>query len=65
MRDANRFTGAHEATPDYENVFEVTYQANLSPWLSVQPALITIIHPGGSPRYGDALVLGVRTVITF
>ena len=65
MRDANPLDDAHEALPDYENIFEVTYQANLAPWLSVQPDLQYIVHPGGSPRYGNALVLGVRTVITF
>ena len=52
-------------SPDYESIFEFTYQANLAPWLSVQPDLQYIVHPGGSPRYGNALVTGVRTVITF
>ena len=44
---------------------EITYQVNAAPWLQVQPDLQYIIHPGGSPRYGDALVIGARTVITF
>ena len=65
VHDADRFAGTRTRTPDYEGVFEVTYQANLAPWLSVQPDLQYLVHPGGSPRYGNALVLGVRTVVTF
>ncbi len=64
-RDANHFHGTHQPLPDYEGVLEITYQVNLTPWLSVQPDLQYIIHPGGSPRYGNALVLGTRTVVTF
>lgn len=63
--DANRFTGRHETLPDYEAILELTYQANLAPWLQVQPDLQYIFHPGGSPRYDDALLLGVRSVVTF
>ena len=64
-REANRFRGTRDARPDYEATLELTYQANLAPWLSVQPDLQYLVHPGGSPRYGNALVLGVRTVVTF
>ena len=63
--EANRLDNTHLPLPDYENIFEVTYQANLTPWLSVQPDLQYIVHVGGSPRYGNALVIGVRTGITF
>ncbi len=64
-RDANHFQGTHQRLPDYEGVLEATYQINVSPWLQVQPDLQYIVHPGGSPRYGNALILGVRSVITF
>ena len=64
-RDANRIDGTHDALPDYEAVLEATYQVNLAPWLQVQPGLQYIIHPGGSSRYDNALVLGVRSVVTF
>ena len=64
-REANRFHQAHDALPDYEALLEFTYQVNLAPWLSVQPDLQYIVHPGGSPRNNDALVLGTRTVVTF
>jgi porin len=64
-RDANRFQGTHQPLLDYEAILEITYEANLAPWLQVQPDLQYIIHPGGSPRNDDALILGLRTVITF
>lgn len=54
-----------ETHPDYEIVLEFTYQANLTPWLSVQPDLQYIAHPGGTRTLGDAWVLGIRTVVTF
>ncbi len=65
VRNADLLNGERLPLPDYESIFEVTYQANLAPWLSVQPDLQYIVHPGGSERYGNALVIGVRTVITF
>ncbi len=64
-REENRFNVTRDALPDYEAVLEITYQINAAPWLQVQPDLQYIIHPGGSPRYGDALVIGARTVVTF
>lgn len=64
-RDANRFNGTRDALPDFEGVLELTYQVNLTPWLSLQPDLQWIIHPGGSATFADALVLGARTVVTF
>ncbi len=51
-RDTRRFPGVTHAAalPDFEAILETTYQANLTPWLSVQPDLQVIIHPGGSAR---------------
>lgn len=65
LRDANRFSGTHGALSDYEALLEGTYQINLAPWLSVQPDVQYIVHPGGSGQFGNALVVGVRTVVTF
>ena len=64
-REENRFNGTRDTLPDYEAVVEITYQVNAAPWLQVQPDLQYIIHPGGSARYGDVVVIGARTVITF
>ena len=63
--ETNRLRGTRDALPDHEAVMEITYQVNLAPWLSLQPDLQYLLHPSGSPRYGDALVLGTRTVVTF
>ena len=48
-----------------EMVIEATYQAEITPWLFVQPDLQYIIHPGGSNDYQNALVIGGRAAITF
>ena len=51
--------------PDYEIVIEATYQAQITPWLVLQPDLQYIIHPGGTRDFGNALILGGRVVVTF
>lgn len=68
-----RFFTANPYFPlrNYEAVLEATYLAQVTPWLTVQPDLQGILHPGGrvlnpdgSIRH-DALVLGLRSVLTF
>ncbi len=55
-----------------ESVIELTYQAQVAPWWQVQPDVQYVINPGagvpnpGSDKFvGNALVLGLRTVVTF
>ncbi|MEO6053310.1 MAG: carbohydrate porin [Chthoniobacterales bacterium] len=48
-----------------EMVVEVTYQAQLNKWLSVQPDLQYIINPGGNQTLGNAFVLGGRVSVAF
>jgi porin len=56
-----------------ETVVEATYQLQLTPWWALQPDIQYIKNPGGGipnpnappARIGNALVLGLRTVITF
>jgi porin len=45
--------------------FEVTYQAQITRWLSIQPDLQFVINPGGNQDLKNALVIGLRTAITF
>lgn len=45
-----------------EMVLELTYQAELTPWLIFQPDLQLLLNPGGNP---DALLLGGRATIVF
>jgi porin len=48
-----------------EMVIEFTYQAEITPWLIVQPDLQYIINPGGTTDLNNALVIGGRAAITF
>jgi porin len=73
QKDANRIAAAggtpNEVTsgpvPDCELGLEITYQANLSPWWTVQPDFQYVFHPGGSAALGDAIVVGLRTTVIF
>ncbi len=56
-----------------ETVLELTYQAVVAPWLTVQPDFQYVFNPGGgvpNPQaptraVGDAAVLGLRATIVF
>ncbi len=56
-----------------ELALELTYQAQVAPWLTVQPVAQYIFNPGGGVvnpnrpdrRIGDAAVFGVRSTIAF
>jgi len=74
-RDVNFFNGTNRPVRDHEMALELTYRAQLTPWWTVQPDLQVIFHPGGhvpdptdptgTRAIRDAVVLGVRTGITF
>ena len=49
----------------YEAVLETTYSANINPWWIVQPDLQYIFAAGATTKSPDALVVGLRTTITF
>ena len=73
--DTRRFTGTDRPIRDFEAVLEVTYKAQIAPWWTLQPDLQLIFHPGGgiappsdttgSAAIPDAVVLGLRTAVTF
>ena len=48
-----------------ETVFEATYRVVLAPWWSVQPDVQYVFNPSGRHGSNDALVLGVRTAVSF
>ncbi|MDP9095123.1 MAG: carbohydrate porin [Pseudomonadota bacterium] len=56
-----------------EVTLELTYQAQVSPWLTLQPVAQYVFNPGGGVvnpgrpdrRVGDAAVFGIRTVVAF
>ena len=52
-------------TDDYENAFELYYNAQVAGGLNVSPSVQYITNPGGSKAVSDAVVLGVRVQMTF
>jgi porin len=69
---AHLSSGAQQAEIDEGSVgvgaemaLEVTYQAQITKWLSIQPDLQVIINPGGNQNLDNALVIGGRVSITF
>ncbi len=73
--DRNAMSGANAPVQDEEIAIELTYQAKITPWWTIQPDAQYIIHPGGNvadpddasgtQTIPDAVVLGVRTTISF
>jgi porin len=74
-RDEILFTGIGGTVRDYEAVLELTYQAPITRWWTLQPDLQLVFHPGGhialpppappTRAIPNALVLGLRSTITF
>jgi porin len=73
-QDTNGFNATSAPIRDYESVIELTYRAQITPWLVLQPDFQYVMHPGGSvadplgngtDAVEDAAVLSLRTVITF
>lgn len=48
-----------------EMVLEATYQAELAPWMTIQPDIQYIINPGGQSSIDNALVTGCRVSLLF
>jgi porin len=67
------YTGAYTPVRGTETLIELTYQAQVTPWLQVQPDLQFVFNPGGgvanpdapSKRLSNAVVVGVRTTAQF
>jgi porin len=52
-------------TDDYEDVIEVYYNAQITPWLNISPSIQYVGNPGGGSSASDAVVLGLRAQIAF
>ncbi|MGE4373718.1 MAG: carbohydrate porin [Xanthobacter sp.] len=74
VRLNNLLNGTYGPVPDYEAVLEITYQAAVAPWLSVQPFFQYVFHPGGNvmdpnsivgAAIEDAAIFGTRIEMTF
>lgn len=44
----------------HETAVELTYRAQVTPWLAVQPDVQYVINPGADPALKNALVIGLR-----
>ncbi len=74
-RDVQMFTGIATPIRDYEAILEMNYSAELRQGVTVQPLLQYVRHPAGgavdpndpsnTKRIKDALVVGVRTSMSF
>lgn len=53
-----------DATQRQETVFELTYRAQFNSWLSVQPDLQWIVHPGLDPSLRNAWVGAARLSVS-
>lgn len=61
-----RRNGADAGTPlrHAETGFELTYIHPLSPYLAVQPDVQYVRHPSADPNVRDAVILGLRFIVT-
>lgn len=50
---------------DYEAAFELYYSAEIAPWFVVSPSIQYVKNPGSDSSVDDAVVLGVRVLMTF
>ena len=72
-QDTAFFSGAYTPVRGAETFVEVTYQAQVTPWLQIQPDFQYFWMPGGgvvnptnpTTRIGNAAVFGIRSAITF
>lgn len=72
-RDMIAFSGDTQPVRSSELVIEASYQAQLAPWLKVQPFAQWIVRPGGGEpdpdkpwrKIPNATVLGLRSVAVF
>lgn len=72
--DVAFFSGGYYPVRTSETVLELTYQAPVTPWLTLQPDFQYIFNPGGgvpvnadypSRTIGSAAVFGLRAVVVF
>ena len=50
---------------DAELAVEITYRAQITPWLAIQPDVQRVVHPGTDPGIPDATVCGTRIEVRF
>jgi porin len=63
--DRDSIGGAPAPIQRNENLLELDYGIQVTPWLNLRPNLQYVIHPGGSGTIANALVIGLFTRVTF
>jgi porin len=63
LRDSRADDGI--ATDPHETALELTYRAQVTDWLAIQPDFQYIINPGLEPDLDDAVVVSVRFEVAF
>lgn len=63
-RTGDPFRRAAGAVDSHETSIELTYSAQITDWLRLQPDIQYVINPGADPALKDALVLGLRFELT-
>jgi porin len=63
-RNSGRFLDANPPQREAETALEFTYQLAPTSWLTVQPDLQYIVDPSTDPAIDDAVVVGMRFLIT-
>jgi porin len=58
-------TGSPTPVRNYEAMLEVSYQAHLRQGWVLQPLIQYVWHPAGTAGIPDAVVVGLRTVVTY
>ncbi len=48
-----------------EMIVEATYRAQITPWWVIQPDLQVVFAPAGDPKCETALILALRTMVSF
>ena len=74
-RDNNFLNAANTPVRSYESQIELTYQAKINPWFTLQPDFQYIFNPGGNvsdPKdstgaksVSDAAIIGLRAIVAF
>jgi porin len=72
-RDTAYYSGGAYPVRSTEHFIEVTYQAQITPWLQIQPDFQYVFHVGGGiqnpdappRRIGDEAIFGARSSLTF
>jgi porin len=57
------YRNTYQDTDSFEGNAELTYRAEIRPWLIIQPSAQLITNPGATPEYDDAVILYLRSEI--